>query len=88
MIAYLRQGWRHLVNTFEKHRQAWCNWQVKLCYPCLSAEGHGAIKMHVYIYFLVLSCMTVSLLCYCTHCVMSMMNTAVFVVFVCLFDYN
>jgi len=29
-------GWRHLVNAYEK-RQAWCNLQVKLCDPCLSA---------------------------------------------------
>jgi len=42
--------------------------------------------MHVglYIHFLVLSCVAVSLLCYCTYCVMSMMNKAVLK---CLFIY-
>jgi len=36
--------------------------------------------MALYIHLPVLSCVTVSFLCYCTHCVMSTMIKAVFVI--------
>ena len=36
-VCYFNQWWRHLVNVYEVEAVIWCNLQVKLCDPYLSA---------------------------------------------------